>query len=131
MPGPAGGGTTVIGLVSRIALIATLGMPSLAWGHAQLAKSVPARRAVLSRPPVQAQLWFTERLESAFSRLSVWDRSGAQVDLRDAHVGPDDPRQLSVSLPALAPGTYVVKFRALSVDGHVVEGEFPFTIRQP
>jgi methionine-rich copper-binding protein CopC len=36
---------------------------------------------------------------------------------------------LSVSLPALSPGTYTVRYRVLSVDGHVVEGEFPFAVR--
>jgi len=32
-------------------------------------------------------------------------------------------------IPAAAPaGTYTVRFRVLSVDGHVVESDFPFTI---
>jgi methionine-rich copper-binding protein CopC len=30
----------------------------------------------------------------------------------------------------LPPGQYKVRFRVLSVDGHVVEEEFPFTIRE-
>jgi methionine-rich copper-binding protein CopC len=76
------------------------------------------------------ELWFNERLEPAFSRLSVWDRAGAQVDLKDVQVGSDDAKRLSVSLPPLEPGVYVVKFRVLSVDGHVVEREFSFTIRR-
>jgi methionine-rich copper-binding protein CopC len=117
--------------VYGVGLFLVLGLiPITVWGHAQLVKSVPARRAVLSRPPARVQLWFNERLEPAFSRLSVWDRTGAQVDLRDAQVGSDDAKMLSVSLPALEPGTYVVKSRVLSVDGHVVESSFPFTIRR-
>jgi methionine-rich copper-binding protein CopC len=44
-------------------------------------------------------------------------------------VGPDDPRKLSVTLPALASGRYVVRYRALSVDGHVVESSFVFTVK--
>jgi hypothetical protein len=107
-----------------------LGVAPLAWGHAQLLKSVPARRAVLSRPPERVQLWFNERLEPAFSQLLVWDRNGTQVDLKDAQVGPDDSKRLSISLPTLEPGVYLVKFRVLSVDGHVVASEFPFTIRR-
>ena len=31
---------------------------------------------------------------------------------------------------AWSPGIYTVKFRALSVDGHVVESQFPFTVRE-
>jgi methionine-rich copper-binding protein CopC len=111
-------------------LLVMLGVAPLAWGHAQLVKSVPARRAVLNRPPERVQLWFNERLEPAFSQLSVWDRNGVQVDLKDAQVAPDDPKRLSISVPSLEPGAYRVKFRVLSVDGHVVESEFPFTIRR-
>jgi methionine-rich copper-binding protein CopC len=100
------------------------------WSHASLVKSVPARRAVLSRLPARVQLWFNERLEAQFSQLSVWDAEGRQVDSGDVRVHPDDPKQLSVGLPALAPGTYTVKYRVLSVDSHIVDGQFPFTVRE-
>jgi methionine-rich copper-binding protein CopC len=139
--GPAGavraGGTVaareviVTRVVHAVGLwLMLLSIPLTAWGHAELLKSVPARRAVLSRPPARVQLWFNERLEPAFSGLSVWDRTGAQVDLKDVQIGSDDAKRLSVSLPPLEPGVYVVKFRVLSVDGHVVESEFSFTIRR-
>jgi methionine-rich copper-binding protein CopC len=84
---------------------------------------------VLTRAPDRVQLWFNERLEPAFSRVTVTDASGQAVDLGDVLVGPDDPTRLSVGLRRLSPGTYTVRFRVLSVDGHVVEGEFPFTLR--
>ena len=44
-------------------------------------------------------------------------------------VGPDDPRKLSVTLPALGPGQYAVRYRVLSVDGHVVESSFVFSVK--
>lgn len=105
--------------------------PTLAQAHAELVRSTPARRAVLVRPPDRVQLWFSERLEPAFSRLSVWDAAGVQVDLADAQVGADDPKRLAVSLGPIGPGTYRVRFRVLSVDGHVVESEYPFTVKAP
>ncbi|HXH13272.1 MAG TPA: copper resistance CopC family protein [Alphaproteobacteria bacterium] len=104
-------------------------LPVGAWTHAVLVKSSPARRAVLSQPPARVQLWFNERLEARFSQLTVWDADGHQVDAQDVQVGPDDAKRLSVGLADLASGMYTVKFRVLSVDGHVVEGEFPFTVR--
>lgn len=51
------------------------------------------------------------------------------MDTHAIQVGPDDPNTLAVGLPALSAGTYTVKFCVLSVDGHVVEAEFPFTVR--
>jgi len=112
---------------------AVLGLLALApadgLAHAYLVKSVPAARAVVSRAPARAQLWFNERLEALYSHVSVVDGQGSRVDLGDAEVSPDDPKKLSVGLPALAPGVYTVRFRVLSVDGHVVESQFKFTIR--
>jgi len=70
-----------------------------------------------------------ERLEPAFARVSVWDQDGKQVDLGDVEIGPDDPKKLSVGVPPLSPGTYTVKCRVLSVDGHIVEEQFSFTLR--
>ena len=104
--------------------------PLTGWPHASLLRSTPARRAVLVRAPDRVQLWFNERVEPQFSWMSVWDARGQQVDLGDLRVAADDPRMLSVAVPAsLPPGPYVVKFRVLSVDGHVVEGQFPFTVQ--
>jgi hypothetical protein len=104
-------------------------LPASGEPHAQLVRSAPARRATLSHPPTRVQLWFNERLEPAYSALSVWDVKGRQVDDRRVLVDPDDPKQLSVGLAALGAGVYTVRFRVLSVDGHVVESSFSFTIR--
>jgi methionine-rich copper-binding protein CopC len=104
-------------------------MPINSWGHAYLVKSSPARRAVLSTPPTRVVLWFNERLEAQFSQISIWNAEGQQIDGGDVQVGPDDSKKLSVGIPTLPAGSYTVKYRVLSVDGHVVEAEFPFTIR--
>jgi copper resistance protein C len=101
----------------------------LAGAHAALVRSIPAPRSDLRRPPDRIQLWFNERLEPAYSSLSVTDDAGNRVDGQDTRVGPDDPKLLSVSVPVLGPGRYAVRFRVLSVDGHVVTSEFSFTIR--
>jgi methionine-rich copper-binding protein CopC len=74
------------------------------------------------------RLRFSEPLEPAFARVSVWNGQ-AQVDLQDARVEPDEPTELTVGLPTLGPGSYTVKFRVLSVDGHVVESDLTFTVR--
>ena len=98
-------------------------------GHAFLVKSTPTRRAVLAQPPARVDLWFNERLEDAYSRVSVVDAEGRRVDLGDGAVGRDDARLLTVSLPPIAPGTYTVRYRVLSVDGHVVDAAFSFTVK--
>jgi methionine-rich copper-binding protein CopC len=103
--------------------------PSVASAHAYLVKSVPAGRATLFNSPAKIQLWFNERLESRYSSASVLDADGKRVDLDNARVLREDSKQLSIGVKQLQPGRYTVKFRVLSVDGHVVEQSFPFTIR--
>ena len=114
-------------LIASLAAAGLLATP--AGAHAVLVRSTPPGRATLAEKPDRVQLWFNERLEPAFSSLSVWSSAGAQVDARDARVGPDDARRLSVTLPRLSSGVYSVRYRVLSVDGHVVDSSFSFTIR--
>ena len=76
-------------------------------------------------------MWFSERLEPAYAAASVWSEAGKQVDGGDASVDQTDPTLLSVSTPNIGPGRYTVRFRVLSVDGHVVESSYTFTVRAP
>lgn len=103
--------------------------PVIAAAHSLLVRSDPARRAAVSRAPERVRLWFSERLEPAYATLSVWSEAGKQVDAGDAEVDASDPALLSVGTHALGPGHYTVRFRVLSVDGHVVESSFTFTVR--
>ncbi|HXU67333.1 MAG TPA: copper resistance protein CopC [Casimicrobiaceae bacterium] len=50
------------------------------------------------------------------------------MDAGDSHVDAAEPMVLAVSVPALAPGTYRVVWRVVSVDTHVTEGDFTFDI---
>jgi methionine-rich copper-binding protein CopC len=112
-----------------LAIVLALLLPEIAGAHAVLVKSSPARRAVLAAPPGRVELTFNERLEPAYSTVSVWAAGDARVDDGKIVIAPDNPRRVSVGLPALKHGHYTVKYRVLSVDGHVVEGTYPFEIR--
>lgn len=127
MSPPRGSRRRVLRVLATLLLLA----PRAARGHASLARSIPARRAVLMRAPERVQLWFSEPLEPRFCRLSVWTADGRQVDQGDLALEPDEPRRLSVGLPSLPPGRYLVRFRVLSIDGHVVEESYPFTVEHP
>jgi methionine-rich copper-binding protein CopC len=121
----------VVTKISGIALIGLfLFVPTAAYAHAYLVKSVPPGRATLFNSPGKIQLWFNERLEPKYSYASVHDPDGKRVDVDNAQVLAEDPKQLSIGVKKLPAGRYTVKFRVLSVDGHVVEQSFPFTIRE-
>jgi methionine-rich copper-binding protein CopC len=126
---PAGYRRAAIAICAAFA-VAALCAPGPARAHASLVKSAPAQRSILYRSPATIQLWFNERLEPRYSSLSLLDPSGKPVETGAPEVGPDDPRRLSATVKELAPGRYTVKYRVLSTDGHVVESQFPFTIRK-
>jgi copper resistance protein C len=111
------------------ALLLVLLVPGVARAHAVLVKSSPAKRAVVSTPPPRVELVFNERLEPAYSTVSVWAADNRRIDDGKVVVGPEDPRRLTVGVPPVQAGTYTIKFRVLSVDGHIVEGTFPFEVR--
>ncbi|MEO8302774.1 MAG: copper resistance protein CopC [Betaproteobacteria bacterium] len=99
-----------------------------AGAHAHLDRALPAAGSVVRESPRELKLWFTQRLESAFSEVRVIDAAGRRADKGDAKVDVDDAKVLRVSLPKLAPGSYRVKWRVLSVDTHVSEGEFTIDV---
>lgn len=108
-------------------LAALVAVCSDAAAHAFLDTAAPGVGSTLRAAPAQVQITYTEPLEAAFSTLRVEDAAGRQVDKNDTAVGPN-PKVLHASLPALPAGAYQVIWRVLSVDGHVTEGKFKFTI---
>ena len=103
-------------------------LASSAAAHAFLDHALPAVGSTVHAPPPQVKLWFTQKLEPAFSTAEVADSTGKRVDQADARVDDGDPTVLTVSLPQLVPGRYRVKWRVLSVDTHVSEGDYSFDV---
>jgi hypothetical protein len=97
--------------------------------HAFLDHADPKVGGTVTGPPSQVKIWFTEELESAFSKIQVFDASGAQVDKKDSKVDATDKALMAVSLPPLAPGNYRVVWNAVAVDTHHTSGSFRFTVK--
>ncbi len=100
-----------------------------ALAHSMLVKAEPPRRAVLTKSPAQVRLWFNEKIEGDYASLVVLDAQKQPITDVKPTLALDDQKSIVLPLPELAPGKYSVKFRVLSVDGHVVESTFDFTIK--
>lgn len=97
--------------------------------HATPVRSDPPADDILSAPPSQVKMWFSEALNPLASRIVVVDPTNHEVDTRDSRVNPADQTEMVVGLQLLRPGTYVVVWRTQSaVDGHVTGGSFLFRI---
>jgi methionine-rich copper-binding protein CopC len=112
-----------------LALVTVALTSGIASGHAVLQRAEPPVESKLKRAPEEVRLYFSERLEPAYSSVRVLNDRDAQVDRRDSRIDRANPALLRVTLPPqLAPGTYKVVWRVLSIDADVTEGTFTFRI---
>jgi copper transport protein len=100
--------------------------PALA--HANLVEASPARGSAVSRPPERVELRFNEPVDAEFDPVVVRAAGGARVDTHHARVDPEDARVVLADLERLSKGSYTVKWRVTSIDGHVVEGRYAFAV---
>lgn len=115
-------------IVSAVVVIVMSFHVTAVQAHAQLVKTEPARRAVLDKAPTEVRLWFSEEIEGFYTTLTVLDADKTPVTEAKPHIS-DDPKLVVLPLPELPDGKYSVKFRVLSVDGHIVESSFNYTVR--
>lgn len=113
-----------LAILSALAWLASM---TVAQAHAVLRESVPVNGSVVTTPPSQVVL----RLSEVARLTAAWiARNGAAR--RSLHPLPATTAvETTLRMPALAPGRYVVSWRALSADGHIVPGQISFTVRAP
>ncbi|MFN0070476.1 MAG: CopD family protein [Chloroflexota bacterium] len=98
------------------------------FAHATYVRSDPSSGGQLSTPG-RIRVIFTEDLDATFSELQVVDSARRRVDNRDTAPVQGDSKSLTISVPSLGDGTYLVTWKTLStVDGHTARGIFPLVV---
>jgi methionine-rich copper-binding protein CopC len=102
-----------------------LGLAGECLAHAHLQSSTPANNAQLTEPPKSLLLNFSEAAQVAVLKLVA---DGREIALPlDKAAKPS--QTYTLTLPALAPGSYTVQWTAVAADdGHVTKGTFKFSI---
>jgi len=95
--------------------------------HALLDHASPRVGATMSTAPREVTVWFTQKLEAAFSGLKVTNAAGQRIDTGSTRVNGN---VISVTLRPGGTGTYRVDWTVLSVDAHTTEGSFTFRVGQ-
>jgi methionine-rich copper-binding protein CopC len=104
--------------------------PLAAGAHAFLDHADPRVGSLVRSAPPVLTLTFTQGVEVPFCKVTVNGPAGF-AGVGAPHAVPGDPRKLAVDLKGPAPaGTYVVRWRVLSVDTHVTEGDFSFQVKR-
>jgi copper transport protein len=103
---------------------ALMACSALAFAHTHLVKAEPADGSTVTVAPPKFVLTFAE--PAKLTALSL------QKDPEPAKkVGPlptTPAAEISIPAPRMAPGKYVLSWRAVSDDGHVMPGKLTFTV---
>jgi copper transport protein len=120
-----GRGVVAVAVAALVALVA----PATASAHAYLTKTVPTPGSILDVPPRSVALTYDEAVEPRFAIISVTNARGDQLTTAPVHRSPSNPDTLIVPLKSHLPvGWYLIYWRAISVDGHPVQGGFTFAV---
>ena len=116
---------------SRRAVLAAalaVALPASGQAHAILEASEPSAGGTVHAGAIALKLRFNSRIDRARSRLTLTapdqTRSSPPID-------PEGPPDLLTATVVLTPGSYVLRWQVLAVDGHITRGDVPFTVTGP
>ena len=101
---------------------------SPASAHTVLVNSIPQSESIISSLPPEVTITFAEELIAIgdSNSIRVFDESGLDVSQGEVLVsGPTLSKALETSEKI---GKYKVEYRAVAADGHVIKGEFTFSV---
>jgi len=115
-----------------LALTLLLVMYALPAGaHSALVSSVPSANSTVVDFPMDVVLNFNEELmivgDANPNKVEVFDEQGALISGESVVNGASVTTPVGIN----GNGTYSVKYRVVSKDGHVVEGNYTFNVESP
>ena len=128
-------------MFKNLFLAVLLYLPMTANAHSPLASSSPRSGEKLNRPPAEITIVFKSPVKLIKVSLSALSEKRSKSPLGKVF-GYHDSKPIAldtsplmklrkrhfISLPLLGSGKYLFAWRAMGGDGHVIKGEFAFTI---
>jgi copper transport protein len=111
------------------AVVAVLILAAPAGAHAVLLQTSPASGQTYPSAPKVVQLLFDENVQVGLGGIRLLDSKSDRITTGKP-TQTLGGKQVSVSVPALKDGTYVVTWRVISADGHPVQNAFTFSVGQ-
>jgi methionine-rich copper-binding protein CopC len=106
-----------------------LSLPPSAFGHAAIETATPADKAVLTKPPTEIVITYTEGLTDG-SSIVLKDAAGTTI--ATGTPAADGAVDMRVTFAPLAPGAYTIESTTRSsVDGDVDRQTLTFTVAEP
>lgn len=107
-----------------LVVLTVLACANTAYGHAHLQVSDPANASTVTQPPKHIVLQFNEATQLTVLTLQKGEAQPQKLEPLPSAAA----KSISVPLPAVDAGKYVVSWRAMGDDGHMISGTFSFTV---
>ena len=122
--------TPVLATLALVAGAAAIGGASTPAYHASLKKASPASHDTVAKSPDSLKLWFTEKVEMVFTKITLASAGTAKKLGDPAYLGEgaDAPIVLAVK-ESLAAGSYTVNWTVAGKDGHASKGTYDFVVK--
>jgi len=99
--------------------------------HLELKSSIPMKDQTVPVSPAKVSLTFSEAVDFKLAAISILRPDSTEV-AKLTVAGTKDPRTIEGAVSAkLAPGSYLVRWKAASDDGHVVRQAYAFSVAAP
>lgn len=97
--------------------------------HITLDASSPKDGEVVSKDVGEIRLYFSGAPLLRGASIRIVTASRSLVRSTPPAADPNDPKQIFVEIEQeLAPGSYVIQWRCIADDGHVMRGDFRFRV---
>ena len=107
-----------------VCMLAFMSLSALAYAHTHLVKAVPADGSTVNAAPAKFVLTFNEA--ARVTALSI--QKGTEPAKKLGPLPETAAAEVSIAAPPLSAGKYVLSWRAVGDDGHVVPGKLTFTV---
>lgn len=130
MTAPVVRGTAVIALATAVAMALPLAANAARLPHLKLRAIYPGKDTTLTTSPDAVKLWLSEVADLPATKVAVTNAAGAAVPTAKLTRGAtkDEPVVAKFAAP-LGDGKYTITWKAMSKDGHVVNGVSAFTVK--
>ena len=97
--------------------------------HITLESSIPGDEEAVDGEVTEVRLFFSDAPLMRGASIRIVNSSRKLMRSSPPEADPVDPKQLAVQVdPALPDGKYVVQWRCIADDGHVMRGAFTFDV---
>ena len=110
-----------------LVFITIVGATQICWAHAILRESAPAINSTVQGPDLDISMRFNVRIDGSRSRVLLVAPDGTSSALK--LVAQAKPDILQTRAVGLKPGAYKLQWKVLASDGHMSNGEIPFTVK--